>query len=182
MVIHRPGRVQVSSAQRDRLKAVSRRFRHRRDWSSSAIYPNEGHTSFGSSCGQTVEAVDDRAPPPPGVVNRHLAGPYFFEFVSAPGLEGVEVPLDGISKADGPCLATGEFNGTNELWKPMAFSPFTIPSLRVAQSAGRRAESILRLRRDPVSTLLRAYEPPQLTLTSQQIRQRNSAPDTSCDL
>ena len=70
--------------------------------------------------------------PLPGVVNRHLAGPYFFQFVSAPGLEGVEVPLDGGGKADGPCLATGEFNGTNEIWKPWHF-PSTILSLRAAR-------------------------------------------------
>ena len=60
--------------------------------------------------------------PLPGVVNHHLAGPYFFQFVSAPGLKRVEVLLYRISQTEGAGLAPGKFNGANEIWKPWHFA------------------------------------------------------------
>ncbi len=118
--------------------------------------------------------------PLPGVVNRHLAGPYFLKFVGAPGLEGGEVLLNGISKADGPRLATGEFNGTNEIWKPWHFA------LHDPLSSGGTVNRLTR-RVDPPSAPIpsaRLFVPTshrQLTLTSQRICQGNFAPDNSCD-
>jgi len=101
--------------------------------------------------------VADKPPKPsvaanltlPGVVDRHVARPYCFQFLGASGLEGVEVLPDGISKAYGACLVTCKFNGTHEIWKPWHF-PSTIPSLRSAMSF--TAPNPTFVCRDPVST------------------------------
>jgi hypothetical protein len=54
--------------------------------------------------------------PLPGVAPRHLSRPSSASSVRAPGLEGLEEPLGGLSEADGPCPAKGRSNSTDGSW------------------------------------------------------------------